>query len=512
MTTQFNTITGKRAIYYHTSWSNYARNFQVKDIPEDVMDISYAFWDVKSDGSIVTLDSWADTDKRYISSGVEPLDNWNDTKSTFFGNFGQFKKLLESGRRLNITLSLGGWTNSKYFSDMVSKEVSRTNFVNNLIDIFKKYPIFNGVSIDWEYLSDDGINYGNTGNIVSKDDSKNFILLLKQLKTELKLHNMGHYTIAMCCTAAPEKCKFNVEQIHPLIDQLHVMTYDFCDGNWGDKIAAFHTNPRKSSFGKWSCEEAADYYLSRGVPSTKIYIGAAFYSRGFSNTDGPGKSASRGSPDMSWENGIVDYKDLPQIGATEFIDKESKSCYSYDPIKKVLNSYDNKDSIIEKCKIAYEKNLGGIIIWENSGDVKNYKDSRCLTRALKDNLTHGYPEFKSTIKPPIVNQPTIINPLPSIPVSVGPPVSVVPPVPVVPPVSVVPAVVPVIQPVVSSIPAIVNIKPEPEIPILTQIPISLNNFCNCCEKCICKNLNGLKITLDVDVTNKKVVNNKVEYK
>ena len=162
--------------------------------------------------------------------------------------------------------------------------------------------------------------------------------------------------------------------------------------------------------------------------------------------------------------------------------------------------------------IAYEKNLGGIIIWENSGDVKNYKDSRCLTRALKDNLTHGYPEFKSTIKPPIVNQPTIINPLPSIPVSVGPPVSVVPPVPVVPPVSVVPAVVPVIQPVVSSIPAIVNIKPEPEIPILTQIPISLNNFCNCCEKCICKNLNGLKITLDVDVTNKKVVNNKVEYK
>ena len=493
MTTQFNTITSKRAIYYHTSWSNYARNFQVKDIPEDVMDISYAFWDVKSDGSIVTLDSWADTDKRYVASGVEPLDNWNDTKSIFFGNFGQFKKLLDSGKKLNITLSLGGWTNSKFFSDMVSKEVSRTKFVNNLIDIFKKYPIFNGVSIDWEYLSDDGINYGNSGNIVSKDDSKNFIFLLKQLKTELKTNNMGHYTIAMCCTAAPEKCKFNVEQVHPLIDQLHVMTYDFCDGNWGDKIAAFHTNPRKSSFGKWSCEEAADYYLSRGVPSTKIYIGAAFYSRGFSNTDGPGKSANGGSPDMSWEKGILDYKDLPQIGASEFIDKESKACYSYDPVKKILNSYDNKESIIEKCKIVYEKNLGGIIIWENSGDVKNYKDPRCLTRVLKDNLTHGYPEFKSFIKPPVASQPTIISPLPSIH-----------PIPI--------SQVPTVQPVVQSIPAIVDIKPEPEIPILTQIPISLNNVCNCCEKCICKNLNGLKITLDVDVTNKKVVNNKVEYK
>jgi chitinase len=175
----YNTITGKRAIYYHTSWSNYGRNYQVKDIPENVIDIAYAFWDVKSDGSIITLDSWADIDKRYVANGVEPLDNWNDTNSNFYGNFGQFKKMLDKKRALNIMLSLGGWTNSKNFSDMVSKDVSRTNFVNNLINIFHKYPIFNGVSIDWEYLSNDGVNYGNVGNSVSKDDCANFIILLK---------------------------------------------------------------------------------------------------------------------------------------------------------------------------------------------------------------------------------------------------------------------------------------------------------------------------------------------
>jgi chitinase len=178
----------------------------------------------------------------------------------------------------------------------------------------------------------------------------------------------------------------------------------------GETVACHHTNPRKSSYGKWSCEEAADYYLSRGVPSTKIFIGGAFYSRGFANTDGLGKPSSGGSPDKSWEAGSVDYKDLPLNGASEFVDPESKAAYSYDPQKRVLNSYDNKDSLIEKCKIIYEKNLGGIIIWENSGDKRDYNDSRNLTKVLRDNLTHGRPTGTTTppLPPQIPSIPTLV--------------------------------------------------------------------------------------------------------
>ena len=94
----YNTPTGKRAVYYHTNWSGYGRNFQVKDIPECVTDISYAFWNVNADGSIITGDSWADTDKRYTGAdGVPPADTWNDATG-MFGNFGQLKKLRDSGR------------------------------------------------------------------------------------------------------------------------------------------------------------------------------------------------------------------------------------------------------------------------------------------------------------------------------------------------------------------------------------------------------------------------------
>jgi chitinase len=409
----FPTPTGKRAIYYHTNWSCYARNFQVKDIPDGVMDIAYAFWNVNPDGSIVTGDAWADTDKRFTAGdGVSP----SESDTGMFGNFGQFKKLRDSGRQMNVVLSLGGWTWSKNFSPAMSSETTRTNLVNNIVNTFKKYPIFSGVSLDWEYVSNDGVNYGNAGNIATAQDSANFVLFLQKLRSALDQNGMAQYTIAMCCVADPNKAKFDVEKMHQYLTELHVMTYDFHDGNWGETVAAHHTNPRKSSAGKFSCEEAADYYISRGVPSTKVFIGGAFYSRGFANTDGLGKSASGGSPDMSWEKGTVDYKALPIQGAQEYIDPESKGAYSYDPVKRILNTYDNKESIIEKCRIIYEKNLGGMLIWENSAD-KSFSDPRSLVSAIKSNLTHGSPSFTSTPVPipTPVSKPSAPTPVTSLP-------------------------------------------------------------------------------------------------
>jgi len=338
MSKRFNTPTGKRAVFYHCNWSGYARNFQVKDIPESVMDIAYAFWNVLPDGTIQSTDTWADTDKRYTGAdSVSPPDTWVDEPAKpYYGNFGQFQKLLDNGRKLNLQLSLGGWTLSKNFSPAVSSETTRTNFVNNIIDAFKKYPIFTGVSLDWEYVSNDGVNYGNDGNITSPQDSNNFVLFLKQLREALNKNNMTHYIISMCCVADPTKAKFDVQKMHPYIDELHIMTYDFHSGAWGESITGHHTNPRKSSKWTFSAEEAADYYISRGVPSTKCFIGAAFYSRGFANTTGIGRAGSGNSPDTSWEAGIVDYKALPLAGATEYIDPESKGAYSYDPTKKIV--------------------------------------------------------------------------------------------------------------------------------------------------------------------------------
>jgi chitinase len=395
--------TKKRAIYYHANWSTYARNYQIKDIPEQVTDISYAFFNIDASGNVSQGDAWADTGKRF-QDGVPPQDSWNDPEGRFYGNFGQIKKIQNSGRKLDVSLSVGGWTWSANFSPAVSTQTNRTNFVNSVIAIFKQYTVFSGISIDWEYVSNDGINYGNAGNKASKEDSANLALFLVELRNAFKNNGMANYTIAMCTIADPDKCKFDLETIHPLLDELHIMTYDFHDGNWGEKITRFQSNPRKSDFSNFSCEEAADYYLSRGVPSTKLFIGVAFYSRGYSNTEGIGKSASGGSSDLSWDKGSVDYKNLPLPGATEYTDPISKAAYSYDPVKKIINTYDNPASVIEKCKIIYEKNLGGCIVWESSADAP-YSHPRSLMRTLYENLTNGKPDGVVPVTAPVVVAP-----------------------------------------------------------------------------------------------------------
>ncbi len=45
--------------------------------------------------------------------------------------------------------SLGGWSLSDPFPEMVADEETRMNFVNNCVELIKEYG-FDGIDIDWE--------------------------------------------------------------------------------------------------------------------------------------------------------------------------------------------------------------------------------------------------------------------------------------------------------------------------------------------------------------------------
>ena len=413
---------GKSVVLYYTSWATYGRNHQVVDVAKLIdagaTDISYAFFNLVQEGAgwvIKSGDSWADFEKTH-TEGILPADNWEDSSNKQAGNLGQFRKLRASGKDFKLHLSVGGWTWSKNFSSAVKTVESRNILIKSIVDFFTTYPVFDGIDFDWEYLSSDGKNYGNDGNEASSTDPDNFISFMTSLRQQLESKGM-HKTLSMCVVAAPEKAVFPIEKVHPVIDELRVMTYDFHCGSWGETKSAHQTNPRKSSHGVYSLEEAADFYIGRGVPASKILVGVAFYSRGFGNTDGIGKPSSGGSPDFEFaeEMGVVPYRMLPRPGATEMFDEEAKAGYSYDPSRKVLNTYDTVESVKEKAKLVLEKGLKGLIVWDSSGDAP-VTSPRNLTRVMGQYLLQG---SSSTLPPVSVPPPLVTAPAnaPAVPIT-----------------------------------------------------------------------------------------------
>jgi chitinase len=418
---------GKNVIIFMPNWDCYGRNYQICNIPIDyVPTLAYCFYDVDSQGNVKTLDTYADTDKVYTTNSVSPPDTWSDGLP-YHGNLGQLLKLKQAGKKFNLILAVGGWNNSKYFSSAVSTPQNRQNFVNSLLAIYDKYPIFNGVSIDWEYLSSDSQNYGNTGNQVSSDDVNNCILFLQLLRQQFIANNKSHYKITICFTAAPEKMKFSVKNLADCIDYALIMTYDFQDGNWGDTKSSHHTNLYPNpAYTKYSVKEAVDAYLSQGMPANKIFIGVAYYSRGFSNCSGLGMACRGGSSDTSWEQGVCDFKTLPRSGAVEMWDDICKASYSLDTNKNILNSYDTPQSVLEKCKYVNQTGLKGVIVWEMSGDMTNINDPRSLTKVLYENLIGSQPIItpttNSTSTTPTLITPTI-TPTTITPTTISPTIS-----------------------------------------------------------------------------------------
>lgn len=359
---------------YHTEWATYDRDYQVADLPiEKIPSIAYAFVTVTERGEIKIMDPYATIEKRFTERGVAPLDTWQDDQP-YYGNLNQLRK-LKAKHPFRLVLSIGGWTGSKWFSAAVRHP---TTLCGSLVAFLKQYPIFDGISFDWEFLTNDGTNNGCEGNLAQKGDADCFISFLKCLRKDLPAMHFS-----FCAPAVPSRIAFDVGALDSVLDEWHLMTYDFHDYSWGDRVCCYHTNLNPVPYAPLSVKEAVDAYLKAGATPNKIHIGAVTYSRGFSGTKGPGHKASGISPDTTWEKGIVDYKHLPLVGAEEHYDHKAGAAYSYDASRQVCNTYDTPESIMAKCEYIKSKGLGGCILWESAGDAKG---SRSLVAALHRHL------------------------------------------------------------------------------------------------------------------------------
>lgn len=368
----------QRIVGYYTAWSIYGRNFHVPQIPADqVTHVNYAFANVQN-GRIALGDPYADIDRFY------PGDCWNP--GCLRGSFHQLQLLRQQHPHLKTLISVGGWTWSGGFSDAVLTAASRQAFATSIVDFVVLYD-FDGADIDWEYP----VGGGLTTNTTRPQDRQNYTLFLAELRQQLTARSLTTGRSYLLSIAAPCNpailANLEVAQLHPLLDWLNLMSYDF-HGPWGDPFTGHNaplypdpldptSEPMRSSF---NASAGVAAYLALGVPPAKLHVGVPFYGRGFAGVAGGdhGMYGTYTSPSWpgTWENGVYDYSDL----AANYVGSNGYVRYWNDTVRapwlhKAANgfciSYDDARSMRDKAFLAQAAGLGGAMFWEFSGDRTN---------------------------------------------------------------------------------------------------------------------------------------------
>ncbi|RIA83301.1 Glycoside Hydrolase Family 18 protein [Glomus cerebriforme] len=353
---------GKVIAAYYTSWSIYARAYNVTDIDSDKMThLLYAFANLKPDGEVFLGDAWADTDKHFDG------DSWNDVNRNLYGNFKQLGLLKKKTRNFKVSLSIGGWSWSTNFPVVASKSDSRKKFVTSSINLLKDLGL-DGLDVDWEYPR-------------NGEDAKNYVKLLKELREALDDYSESRNHSCKLLLTAAMPCgedhyrTMNLKEMNKYLDIFYLMAYDF-RGSWSSK-----TGHQSNLYGgDLSTHKAVEYYINKGVANNKLVIGMPMYGRAFQNTRGLGSSYD-GVGDGTWEQGIYDYKKLPRQGAVEHFDENEVASYSYSASDKEFVTYDNPQVIIQKTDYIKHNHLRGVMFWELSGDFPTSHERSLLTAA-----------------------------------------------------------------------------------------------------------------------------------
>lgn len=346
-------------------------------------------------------DAFADYQKSYDSS--TSVDGSSDSWSQpIKGNFNQLRELKVKFPNLRILLSLGGWTYSKYFSDVAATTASRQKFVSSCIDMFLKgnlptgisgdasggpfagTGIFDGFDIDWEYP---GV-LGHVGNHFGPQDTANYTLLLQEFRNELDSYGTSigkHFQLAAAVPSGQDKVALiQTNQIGNYLDYADVMTYDM-HGAWETTGPTNLQDPLNNSSGdpsnvippgneKYNIDTAVkawttglpDYNIPGGFPASKLVMGFPFYYRGWTgvaagSNHGLYQAATGPTSAFSFTQtaGVADYKELVSAGLAgnpgdNFFDPTTQASWIYDG----TNFYTGDTPQSIGAKTTYIKNHG----------------------------------------------------------------------------------------------------------------------------------------------------------
>lgn len=387
----------KRIISYFPNWGIYGEAHQqmtVGEMPWDrITHINHAFFTVNSSFKLETTDSFADFEKSFEHSG-----GW-DSADSLRGHIGEYKYYKSIYPDVKVLISVGGWTRSENFHAMAKDKASRKIFIDSVIDFLKKYPFIDGIDLDWEYPGIDRKKDPNDeydrGAPGGPEDTKNYGLLLKEIRQAYKDNNMEDKLLTIAAPAGYDKADFlEAKEYAKYLDFLNIMTYDM-HGAWEtttnhhSPLYAKKDDPSGTSpvdiKNKYNVDAAMKYYSDKlGVEPEKLNMGTPFYSRGWGGVKADSaKDAlyanATGKYVGSWDNAQSPGGQMPWFklrdmenknGFEKYYDEKAEAPYLYNKSEGIFLTYEDERSLKAKCEYVIDNKYGGMILWEITGDSK----------------------------------------------------------------------------------------------------------------------------------------------
>jgi len=391
--------TSKKIIGYYAGWQWYDRDKLAKPSNMDfskVQRVNYAFFQPDERGNIYGTDRWGDPQLLFgpysskVGGGVQrcSYDGPNEVNCAYHEhNTGLIVRAHRAGA--TVYPSIGGWTLSDNFPTLSANPQSRDAFARNCVDILK-YHDFDGIDIDWEYP-------GYTDHSGTPADKENFTKMLAAIKAALDMHTRStgkYYGLTAALPCNPDNiANIEVGKITSILTEFNLMSYDF-HGSW-DTVTGMNAPLYYQGYGneEFNIHRCVENYVALGVPRERINIGLPFYGRSFKfanklNQEHGGNDLANWPEDDGTPQFFNVWNKLPYM--RQMRDNKSKTQFAYishqeqpqitpmpglngdaiaQSLPEGLVSFDDERAICDKVHYAQERELGGFIIWELSGDV-----------------------------------------------------------------------------------------------------------------------------------------------
>ncbi len=360
---------------YYPGWA--ATRYPVSAIPADQLThVLYAFANISAGGECVASDPAQDE------------ANWQALQA-----------LKQAHPQLKTLLSVGGWSQSGFFSDVAATPEARTHFAESCAALVQAHG-FDGLDVDWEFP----VGGGLASNHTRPEDGVNFTALLAELRQALTAQGQAagrRYLLTIAAPAGPSEYKhLELKLIPSYLDWINLMTYDFTTGaspttNFNAPLFASATDPDARA-ATHNAAAAVQAYLAAGVPARKLVLGAALYGRGWQGV--PAKNDGLYQPDSGpaqgtyAADGVFSYPDLVQHYLptyTRHFQPDAQVPWLYNPATRIFISYEDPESLGLKADYAVGQNLAGMMFWELSLDDAQHSLVSALHRKQSSQSPHS---------------------------------------------------------------------------------------------------------------------------